>query len=192
MKPTHGHTKKHAGSPKHHKSTKHKPTAAQLAAAKLAAHKRKLQKAAALAAHLHAVAKGATPAVPAKWSPSVDVAACAIEALAASLRMAGHPVADTDVLDLYWRVTEDPDAGMTLESAIGAAFDHGLAGVTLLGAAPARRLGDGVVLGVQLRERHALAVDGHGVWSWGQWRPASCGLLAAADEAWALDWAVTA
>lgn len=186
MKPTAGHTKKHAGGTKHAGSAKHKPSAAQQAARK------KFQQSGAKAAHLHAVAKHAGHPTPAKWSPSLDVACCAVEALAASLRMTGHPVADADVLDLYRRVTDDPDAGMTIETAIDAAAGYGLAGVRLLGATPARRLGDGVVLGVELAQRHAFTVDGHGVWSWGDWRPAPCGLLAAADEAWALNWAVPA
>lgn len=183
VKPGHGHTSKHAGGTKHAGSAKHKPTQAQLAARK------KFQQAGAHAAHLHAVAKHAGHPVPAKWSPG-DVACCAIEALAASLRMAGHRVDDADVLDLYGRVTGDPDAGMTIETALEAAAGYGLAGVRLLGATPARRLGDGVVLGVDLAQRHALTLDGHGVWSWGDWHPASCSLLAAADEAWALQWAV--
>lgn len=186
MKPGHGHTSKHAGGTKHAGSGKHRPhhsaSAAQVAARK------KWQQAGAHAAHLHAVAKQAGHPVPSKWSPSLDVAACAVEALAASLRMSGHPVADTDVLDLYWRVTTDPDAGMTIEAAIEAAAGYGLAGIRLLGATPARRLGNGVVFGVDLAQRHALAVDGHGVWSWGDWYPASCDLLAAADEAWELTW----
>lgn len=186
MKPGHGHTRKHAGGTKHAGSAKHKPSAAQQAARK------KFQQAGAHAAHLHAVAKHAGHPTPAKWSPFADVACCAVQALAASLRMTGRAVSDADVLDLYWRVTDDPDAGMTLEAAFGAAAGYGLAGIRLLGASPARRLGDGVVLGVDLTQRHALTLDGHGVWTWGQWRPASCGLLAAADEAWALEWAVAA
>ncbi len=103
--------------------------------------------------------------------------------------MTGRLVADTDVLDLYWRVTGDPDAGMTIETAIGAAAGYGLAGVRLLDARPAGALADGVVLGVDLAQRHALTLDGHGVWTWGAWQPASCALLGAADEAWALEWA---
>lgn len=182
MKPTHGHTKKHAGGTKHAGSAKHKPSLAQQAARK------KFQQAGAMAAHLHAVAKHQGHPIPAKWSPSFDVAACAVEALAASLRMTGRPVADTDVLDLYWHVTEDPDAGMTIEAAIEAAARRGLAGVILLDAAPTVKIGHGTVLGVDLAQRHALTVDGHGVWSWGDWYPASCGLLTSADEAWEITW----
>ena len=113
----------------------------------------------------------------------------AVEALAASLRLTGRQVTDEDVLALYWRITGDPDAGATIEQAIEAAAHFTLGGARLLDARPARALTDGVVFGVELAERHALAVDGHGVWSWGEWRPASCGLLSASDEAWELAWA---
>lgn len=182
MKATHGHTKKHAGGTKHAGSAKHKPSAAQQAARK------KFQQAGAHAAHLHAVAKHQGHPKPAKWSPCAGVACCAVEALAASLQLAGHPATGADVLDLYWRITGDPDAGATIEAAIEAAAEYGLAGVRPLDARPAKRLTDGVVLGVDLAQRHALTLDGHGVWTWGQWRPASCGLLATANEAWELTW----
>jgi hypothetical protein len=185
MKAGHGHTNKHAGSKKHAGSAKHKPSAKQIAARK------KFQQAGAHEAHLHAVARHASHAKPSKWSPGLDVASCALDALAASLRLTGHPVADEDVLALYWRLTGDPDGGVTLEQAIEGAATYGLAGVRVADARPATVFEDGVVLGVDLAERHALALDGHGVWTWGAWRPASCALYAAADEAWTLDWAVS-
>lgn len=180
MKAAKGHTRKHAGSKKHHASTKHHPTAHKTHHhAKTHAHHQTHH----TVAHHHKHAKAV------KWSPAADVACCAVEALAASLRLTGALVVERDILDLYRRVTEDPDAGMTLETALAAAAEYGLAGVRLLGARPASRLGDGVVVGVDLAERHALMVEGHGAWSWGQWRPVSCGLLAAVDEAWEIDWA---
>jgi hypothetical protein len=182
MKPTHGHTKKHAGGTKHAGSAKHKPSLAQQAARK------KFQQAGAQAAHLHAVAKHAGHPVPAKWTPLADVACCAAEALAASLRMTGRAVSDADVLELYWRTAAHADAGASLPDTIAAAFDFGLAGVKLAGARPASVLADGVVLGVDLAQRHALTLGGHGVWTWGRWRPVSCALLAAVDEAWELTW----
>lgn len=183
MKAGHGHTKKHAGGTKHAGSAKHKPSKAQQAARK------KFQQAGAHATHLHAVAKHAGHPIPKKWTPLADVSCCAVEALAASLRLTGRTVTDADVLDLYWRITDDPDAGATIEAAIEAAAAFTLGGARLLDARPARALTDGVVFGVELEQRHALTVDGHGIWTWGQWRPASCGLLAAADEAWELTWA---
>lgn len=181
MKATAGHRKKHAGSAKHLGGGKHKPSAALSAAAKQRAE-------AAARAHLHTVAAHAKHPKAAKWSPAADVACCAIEALAASLRLAGHETTETDVLDLYWRAADDADAGLTLPDAFAAAAEYGLAGHRLLDARPARHIADGTVLGVDLTERHALVADGHGVWTWGAWRPVSCGLLAAADEAWELTW----
>ena len=178
-------TAKHAGSVKHHASNKHKPHAPS--AAQLAARK-KFAAAGAHARHVTAVARHAGQAQPAKWSPGVDVACCAVEALAASLRMSGREVSDLDVLGLYGRITDDPDRGATIVETIEAAAVHGLAGALLVDARPVRHASPGVVLGVDLAERHAVTVDGHGVWTWGAWRPVSCGLLAAADEAWELTW----
>lgn len=183
MKATKGHTAKHAGTAKHHGTRKHRPSsAAQKAAAK------KWAAAGAQAHHLHAVAKHAGHPTPAKWSPTADVACCAAEALAASLRLTGRTVTDRDVLDLYWLTADDADAGAGLWATIEAATEYGLAGVRPLDARPAEHAGTGVILGVDLAERHAVTVDGHGVWTWGAWRPVSCGLLDAADEAWAITW----
>lgn len=177
-------TKKHAGSAKHHiahkhhSTAKHHPTAKQIAALKKADAAR----------HAHPGAKKSGSGGKAKWSPSFDVAGCALEAVAASARMAGYLVADSDVLEAYWRVTDDPDSGMTIEAALETAARSGLGGACLLDARPARRLGDGVVFGVELEQRHAMAFDGHGVWTWGRWQPASCALLDGIDEAWELMW----
>ncbi len=162
---------------------KHHPTAKQIAAAK------KWAQAGAAVHKANVAAKKAGKPLPAKWSPNTDVACCAVEALAASLRLTGRPVADADILELYWRITGDPDAGATIETAARAAAEYGLGGIRLLGARPAARLGDGVVLGVDLRERHAVTLDRRGVWSWGRWRPVSAAVLASADEAWELQWA---
>jgi hypothetical protein len=182
MKGAAGHTRKHAGGGKHAGTGKHRPSAAQQAARK------KWQAAGAHAAHVHAVARHSGHPTPSKWSPNTDVACCAAEALAASLRLSGRPVSDQDVLDLYWLTSDDPDAGAGLWETIEAAAMYGLAGVRPLDARPATLFAAGVVLGVDLAERHAVTVDGHGVWTWGQWRPVPCGLLAAADEAWAITW----
>lgn len=183
MKGQHGHRQKHARTAKHAGTGKHRPMSAAQAAAW-----KKFQQAGAHAQHVHAVARHQGQAKPAKWSPNLDVACCAAEALAASLRLTGHPVTDQDVLDLYWRTADHEDAGAGLWETFEAAADYGLAGVRLVDARPAAALGTGVVLGVDMAERHAATVDGHGVWTWGEWRPASCGLLAAADEAWEITW----
>jgi hypothetical protein len=180
-----GVTKKHAGSAKHVAAAKHKPSNKQVA----------LKKAEQLIAgmglvieHAHTVAKHPKHTKASKWSPNADVACCAAEALAASARLAGRPVSDADVLALYWLTADHEDAGATLEATIEAAAVFGLGGARLVAARPAQQLADGIVLGTDLAERHAMTVQGHGVWTWGQWRPASCGLLAAADEAWELTW----
>lgn len=181
-------TAKHAGSLKHGGTRKHKPrSAAQILAAKRwqqagtkasAAHRK----------HVHAVAHHAKHAAPTSWSPNLDVACCAAEALAASARLAGHSVTDADVLALYWLTADDPEQGATIEATIEAAGVFSLGGARLIDARPAAHLGTGVVLGTELQQRHAMTIDGHGVWTWGAWRPASCGLLQAADEAWELTW----
>lgn len=177
-----GHRAKHAGSAKHHLSHKHKPSAKQLAAEK------KWQHAGAHAAHVHAVARHQQHAKAAKWSPGLDVASCAAEALAASLRLTGRTVTEQDILDLYWLTAPDEDAGATILATIEAAAVHGLAGVQLRDARPATVLGTGVILGLDLEERHAMVVDGHGVWTWSEWQPASCRLLTGVDEAWEVTW----
>lgn len=190
-----GHVTKHAGSTKHHatkkkhhpaKAKKHHPAKVDPSVLAKAVEK-------VLAdLHVHVVAKHPAHAKPTKkkasWSPNLDTACCAAEALAASLRLTGRTVDPQDVLDLYWRTAVHPDQGASLLETFEAAAEFGLAGVRLLDARPAQALATGVVLGVDLAERHAAVVDGHGVWTWGLWRPVSCGLLAAADEAWVITW----
>lgn len=181
-------TAKHAGSLKHAGSRKHKPrSSAQIAAAK------KWQEAGTKASaqhrkHVHVVRHHAKQAAPTSWSPNLEVACCAAEALAASARLAGRTVTDADVLALYWLTACHPEQGATLEATIAAAGVFGLGGARLVDARPAAALGNGVVVGTDLQQRHAMTVDGHGVWTWGAWRPVNCGTLAAADEAWELTW----
>lgn len=183
MKGHHGHRTKHAGSHKHNSHGKHKPSAKQIAAEK------KWQSAGAHAKrHVHTVGQHHEHAKASKWSPGVDVASCAAEALAASLRLTGRQVSDADVLALYCRTARHEDAGATLAATLEAAATHGLAGVLLADARPADALLTGVIAALDLEQRHAMVVDGHGVWTWGQWRPVSCGLLTAVDEAWEVTW----
>lgn len=185
MKQTQGQTAKHAGSVKHVGSGKHKPSKPSVA--QIAARKR-FAAAGSAARHVQAVAKHAGHPQPAKWTPNADVACCAAEALAVSLRLTGREVTGRDVLDLYWRTTDDPDSGATIPATLEAAAVYGLGGVRLVDARPVTHARTGVVLGVDLAERHAVTVDGHGVWSWGTWRPVPGGLFEAADEAWELIW----
>ena len=58
-----------------------------------------------------------------------DVQCCAAEALAASLRLAGHTVSDEDVLALYWHTASDPEAGASILATLEAAWRFGLGGV---------------------------------------------------------------
>lgn len=51
-----------------------------------------------------------------KWSPGVDVACCSAQAVGTLLGW-GWP----QVLDLYWRTADDPDAGATIEDTLAAA-----------------------------------------------------------------------
>jgi len=57
------------------------------------------------------------------------VACCAAEALAASLRLAGVPVSDDDVLDLYWRTAPDADAGASILATLEAGADFGIGSI---------------------------------------------------------------
>ena len=57
------------------------------------------------------------------------VACCAAEALAASLRLAGGSVSDSDVLALHWLAGGGADAGVPILAALEAAAEHGLSGV---------------------------------------------------------------
>jgi len=171
-----GVTAKHAGTAKHGQAKKHSP--AQTLA---------WQKAGAAARKAHRVAKHPAHAKPAALALAGDVACCAAEALAASLRMAGHPVADADVLALYLAITGDPDAGAPIAATLEAAADVGLAGHRPR-YEPVTALHTGVVFGCTLPGgRHAATIDGPGVWTWGRWQPFTRPLLA--DEAWQIEWA---
>ena len=180
MKKAHHSTKKHAGSHKHHASGKHHPSHHPVHHHHVGGTHHP--------SHSHVVGKHHKHTKPAKWSPMDDIACCAAQALAASLRLTGRRVTDADILDLYWRTAGHADAGATLADTIAAAAEYGLGGVRLADARPTIRLGDGVVIGADLTERHAMTMGGHGVWTWGQWLPASCNLLGAVDEAWELTW----
>ena len=122
------------------------------------------------------------------------VACCAAEAVAASLRLAGHPVSDYDVLALYWATAQDADAGASIEETLWATTEHGLAGCAPeswrqilgerdeAGGAPQYSLcgarcdegaarGDapfpvahGLILGVDLPGPHTVTVDADGQW----------------------------
>ena len=83
------------------------------------------------AAKHHAVAKKHKGTVVKRGlAPAADqVASCAAEDLAASLRLSGLSVAPVDVLELYWHTASDPDAGASILATLEAASEFGLGGV---------------------------------------------------------------
>jgi hypothetical protein len=130
------------------------------------------------------------------------VACCAAEAVAASLRLAGRPVSDADVLALYRRTADDPDTGATILATLEAACEFGLAGVRPTGfemGAPALERGfsarsttapglQSLILGVDLPGPHAVLDDGVAWWSWGELYDPACWPDAVIEEAWTLTW----
>ena len=130
------------------------------------------------------------------------VACCAAEALAASLRLAGWPVTDADVLALYELTAGDEDEGATILATLEAAAEHGLAGIRPIAwtgdrapgpfAPPACSLAHcqptALILGADLPGPHALCDDGAAWWSWGRpYGPAAFpGVVI--EEAWVITW----
>ena len=144
-------------------ATHAKPTAAQhkmrVEAAKKAAVTRKHNL--ELAKKHHAAAsKKHHPKPKRKLALNGDVACCAAEAVAASLRLAGHLVTDPDVYALYKTTAAGPDTGATIQETLEALMRHGLAGVRPLGFGPAAALEPGAVLGLTLTDaQRRQAVD---------------------------------
>jgi hypothetical protein len=105
VKPASAHGKGATGhAHKHHKAAKHHAAARK---------------------HKGTVARGLAP-------DAAQVASCAAEALAASLRhlqLPGLSVRDADVLDLFRRAGGNPDAGTPIVAVLEAAAEYGLAGV---------------------------------------------------------------
>ncbi len=125
------------------------------------------------------------------------VACCSAEALAASLRLTGRRVTDRDVLALYERTADGPDAGATILATLEAAAGYGLAG-----RAPRYRLAAAggcttpledeapwhLILGVELPGPHAMLADGGWWWSWGEPHDPAAFPGAVIEEAWAVTW----
>lgn len=122
------------------------------------------------------------------FSPG-GAACCSAEALAASLRLAGWPVADVDVLALHKLTASSPDAAAPLWRTLEAALAYGLAGVRPVSFEPVS-LDDpaAVILGLDLPEApHAVTLDpSGGVWSWGGLY--DLGGEAVVEEAWTVTW----
>jgi len=190
-------------------ATHAKPTAAQhkmrVEAAKKAAVTRKHNL--ELAKKHHAAAsKKHHPKPKRKLALNGDVACCAAEAVAASLRLAGHLVTDPDVYALYKTTAAGPDTGATIQETLEALMRHGLAGVRPLGFGPAAALEPGAVLGLTLTDAqrrqdvwdwedapewgpHAVTLSSRGVLTWGALVPVTRAFLGHAEEAWAIRWA---
>ena len=181
--------RKHAGTAKHSSTAKHTGSASRKGAT---AHKQVAKRAAATvkAAHLRA------------WSPG-GASCCSAEALAASLRALGRPVAAQDVIALYERTADSPDAGASIVATLDAAWRFGLGGVRPVSYEPFEGLivGDvapagalhagqprGLLLGLDMPEgRHTVALDPSGdVWSWGGLHELTG--EAVIEEAWAVTW----
>ena len=121
------------------------------------------------------------------------VACCAAEAVAASLRLSGRLVTDSDVLALYLRTADDPDEGAFIAATLDAVAGHGLAGIRPEAFAPVSLtdlpeymadLAPGLILGAGL---HAVTADASGaVWSWGDLY--RLGDDTEIDEAWMITW----
>ena len=119
------------------------------------------------------------------------VACCSAEALAASLRLAGWPVDDDDVLALYRRTARDDDAGASILATLEAAAEYGLAGCQLAAFAPAdlaTYLPSGLILGLSLPGPHAVLDTGSEWITWGQAWPARAFPDAVIEEAWEVTW----
>lgn len=118
-----------------------------------------------------------------------DVACCAAEALAASLRLTGWPVSDVDVFALYQLTAGSPDAGAAILATLEAAAEHGLAGVQPVSFQPVD-LDEpaAVLLGVDLPGAHTVCVDGGTWWSWGEQYDPAVWPAAVIEEAWEVTW----
>jgi hypothetical protein len=119
------------------------------------------------------------------------VACCSAEALAASLRLAGWPVSDADVLALYRRTAADLDAGASILATLEAAAEYGLAGCQVAAFASAdlaTYLPSGVILGLALPAPHAVLDTGSEWITWGQAWPARAFPDAVLEEAWVIEW----
>jgi hypothetical protein len=173
-----GHTGKHAGTHKHHAhGSKHHPS------------KQPVHGHGGVQQHVHVKAKHHKHARGLAVAPG-DLACCAAEAVAASLRLAGWPAGDDDVLALYGLTADATGAGATMLATLEAATEYGVAGKRPRSFGPAPALGPGVILGLALPEgRHFVTDDGESWWSWGEAYCPCCEFPAAViEEAWEVAW----
>ena len=117
------------------------------------------------------------------------VPCCVAESLAASLRLTGWRVNDTDVLALHQLAARD--GGAYIEDVLEAASTYGLAGIRLARHEPvtpadAADAPAGLILGIDQPGPHTVLDDGSSWWSWGQpWEPFAGAVI---SEAWAVTW----
>lgn len=178
-----GTTAKHAGTHKHTQGKgKHHPAKAKKAQTHHHAAKKQ---------HAHTAAKGPTVAKPRKLSLG-DVSCCAADALAWSLRLAGWPVADADILALYKLTADYPDAGASILATLDAAYLFGLAGVRPLSFARAdldeAPEGGRLILGLELPGPHTVHQQDGQWWTWGEPYDPDCFPDAVIEEAWQVVW----
>lgn len=132
----------------------------------------------------------AAQAKPRKLALGQEVACCAAEAVAASLRLTGARAGDDDVLRLYESVAASPDQGATLTATLLAVSASGLAGHLPVRVRPVPVWSpEAVLLGVELPGSHAVCVGPDGAWwSWGEPFDPATWPDAVVEEAWALSW----
>jgi len=122
------------------------------------------------------------------------VACCAAEALATSLRLTGRRVTDRDVLALYDRTADGPDAGASISETLEAAAEHGLAGFPLVSFRCAKSpynisaFSTPLILGMDLPGPHAVLDVGGWWWSWGEPYDPAAFPGAVIEEAWEIRW----
>jgi hypothetical protein len=126
-----------------------------------------------------------------KLALAEGVACCSAEALAASLRLSGWPVTDSDVLELYLRTARDLDAGAPILATLEAAAEYGLGGIRPVSWSPADFMPGimpGLILGLDLPGPHAVLDTGSEWITWGQAWPAAAFPDAVIEEAWEVAW----
>lgn len=127
-------------------------------------------------------AKGRALALPGEWD------CCVAEALGASVRLAGWPVGDDEVLALHAAAGGSEDRGVPILDALHAA------GAGFGGARPRFTPIDagfppGTVLGLELPGAHAVTVAGDGCWiTWGEHYDPAVFPDAVIEEAWVVTW----
>ena len=127
-------------------------------------------------------------------------ACCSAEALAASLRLAGWPVGDKDVLALHEAAGGSRDCGVPILAALETAARVGLAGIRPRGwsqfavSGPdltfaASECSPSIILGAELPGPHAVTVAPDGCWvSWGEHYDPADFPGAVIEEAWEVTW----